>query len=129
MITHAAPPFGSRGSVAARRGPDQEPVEGVLRALQERGVVEVVGRGEGLGRPLLYGTTRLFLELLGLNSRDDLPRLEEFAEVLGLKPGELELAVEGAESVAEVHDDEEIPLPFLAKIMRDLGNLPRGGRR
>jgi hypothetical protein len=42
----------------------------------------------------------------------DLPRLEEFAEVLGLKPGELELAVEGAESVAEVAgEDVESPPP------------------
>ncbi|HEX7918737.1 MAG TPA: SMC-Scp complex subunit ScpB, partial [Gemmatimonadales bacterium] len=39
---------------------------GVLRALQERGMIEVVGRSEQLGRPLLYGTTALFLELLGL---------------------------------------------------------------
>ena len=38
---------------------------GVLRSLQERGLIEVVGRSEGLGRPLLYGTTPLFLELLG----------------------------------------------------------------
>ncbi|NIP78823.1 MAG: hypothetical protein GWM90_06325, partial [Gemmatimonadetes bacterium] len=34
----------------------------VLRTLQERDLIEVVGRGEGLGRPLLYGTTRRFLE-------------------------------------------------------------------
>jgi segregation and condensation protein B len=57
-------------------------VEGVLRALQERGIVGVVGRAEGLGRPLLYGTTRVFLELLGLNSRDDLPKLEEMSVAL-----------------------------------------------
>jgi segregation and condensation protein B len=54
----------------------------VLRTLLERGIVEVVGRGEGLGRPLLYGTTRAFLELLGLNSRDDLPKLEEMSVAL-----------------------------------------------
>ena len=39
---------------------------GVLRSLQERGLIEVVGRSEALGRPLLYGTTPMFLELLGL---------------------------------------------------------------
>ncbi len=38
---------------------------GVIRTLQDRGLVEVVGRGEGLGRPLLYGTTLRFLEHFG----------------------------------------------------------------
>jgi segregation and condensation protein B len=44
--------------------------------------VTVVGRGEGLGRPLLYGTTPLFLELLGLKALDGLPRVEELAVAL-----------------------------------------------
>lgn len=56
--------------------------EGVLRMLAERGLIEVVGRGEGLGRPLLYGTTAQFLEILGLRSLDDLPRLEELSVAL-----------------------------------------------
>ncbi len=56
--------------------------DGVLRMLQERGLIDVVGRGEGMGRPLQYGTTPLFLELLGLASLDDLPRLEEFSVAL-----------------------------------------------
>jgi len=53
--------------------------DGVLRLLQERGLVGVVGRGEGLGRPLQYGTTPLFLELLGLKALDGLPRVDELA--------------------------------------------------
>ena len=57
-------------------------VEGVLRSLQERGVVEAVGRAEGLGRPLLYGTTPSFLELLGIKGIEDLPRLEELSVAL-----------------------------------------------
>ena len=55
---------------------------GVLRTLQERGLIEVVGRAEGLGRPLLYGTTPLFLELLGLRDLSDLPRAEELSVAL-----------------------------------------------
>jgi segregation and condensation protein B len=55
---------------------------GVLRTLQERELVEVVGRGEGLGRPLLYGTTRRFLEHFGFRSLEDLPRPEELPVVL-----------------------------------------------
>ncbi|HEX6088592.1 MAG TPA: SMC-Scp complex subunit ScpB [Gemmatimonadales bacterium] len=57
---------------------------GVLRTLQERGLIEVVGRAEGLGRPLLYGTTPLFLELLGLRDLSDLPRADELT--IALRP-------------------------------------------
>jgi segregation and condensation protein B len=55
---------------------------GVLKTLLDRGLVEVVGRGEGLGRPLLYGTSRLFLDHFGFRSLDDLPRPEELPVVL-----------------------------------------------
>jgi segregation and condensation protein B len=57
---------------------------GVLRSLQERGLIEVVGRSEALGRPLLYGTTPLFLELLGLKDLADLPKAEELT--IALRP-------------------------------------------
>jgi segregation and condensation protein B len=55
---------------------------GVLRSLQERGLIEVVGRSEAMGRPLLYGTTPLLLELLGLRDLGELPRTEEFSVAL-----------------------------------------------
>lgn len=55
---------------------------GVLRTLQERDLVEVVGRGEGLGRPLLYGTTARFLDHFGFSSLDDLPRPEDLPVIL-----------------------------------------------
>ena len=57
---------------------------GVLRSLQERGLIEVVGRSEALGRPLLYGTTAMFLELLGLKDLSDLPKAEELT--IALRP-------------------------------------------
>jgi segregation and condensation protein B len=57
-------------------------VAGVIRTLQDRDMVEVVGRAEGLGRPLLYGTTRRFLEHFGFASLDDLPRPEELPVLL-----------------------------------------------
>jgi len=60
---------------------------GVLRTLQDRGLIDVVGRGEGLGRPMLYGTTSKFLEHFGFRSLDDLPRSEELPVVLtGIEP-------------------------------------------
>ncbi len=52
-------------------------VAGVLRSLQERGLIDVVDRAEGLGRPMLYGTTRKFLDHFGLRSLEDLPRPED----------------------------------------------------
>lgn len=55
---------------------------GVLKTLQERGLIEVVGRGEGLGRPLHYGTTQFFLQHFGFRSLDDLPRSEDLPVVL-----------------------------------------------
>ena len=54
----------------------------VIDKLVERGLVEVVTRGEGLGRPLLFGTTPQFLEILGLRDLADLPRLEELSVAL-----------------------------------------------
>jgi segregation and condensation protein B len=49
----------------------------VLRGLMEKQLVKIVARAEVLGRPMLYGTTRRFLEVFGLNSLDDLPKVEE----------------------------------------------------
>jgi segregation and condensation protein B len=60
----------------------------VLRTLIERRMVTVTGRAEELGRPMLYGTTKQFLELFGLASLKDLPSVEDgaFAALLEAKP-------------------------------------------
>jgi segregation and condensation protein B len=77
-------------SIIAYRQPvlraDIEAIRGVacgevLRSLMERRMIKIVGRAEVLGRPMLYGTTKLFLEVFGLASIKDLPKAEE----LGLK--------------------------------------------
>ncbi|MHC4119770.1 MAG: SMC-Scp complex subunit ScpB [Planctomycetota bacterium] len=49
----------------------------VIRSLAYKGLVKIVGRAEVLGRPMLYGTTKKFLEVFGLNSLKDLPKVEE----------------------------------------------------
>ena len=49
----------------------------VIRSLMYKGMVKIVGRAEVLGRPMLYGTTKKFLEVFGLNSLKDLPKIEE----------------------------------------------------
>lgn len=56
-------------------------VDGVLRTLVDRDLVRIAGRGEGIGRPLLYATSDHFLEYFGLSGLDALPRPEEL-EVL-----------------------------------------------
>lgn len=48
----------------------------VLRSLLERRMIKITGRAEELGRPMLYGTTREFLKVFGLASKDDLPEVD-----------------------------------------------------
>jgi len=55
-------------------------VGGVMKTLLDKGLLELRGRKEVIGRPLLYGTSRRFLEIFGLNSLEDLPALREFVE-------------------------------------------------
>ncbi len=82
---------------------------GVLRALQERGLIEVVGRAEGLGRPLLYGTTPLFLELLGLRDLNDLPRADELNIALhSHAPENPDPAEEASISVRPNHEQNRV---------------------
>ena len=65
----------SRAQIASIRGVDPD---GVLRTLQARGYVDEVGRDQGPGQAILFGTTATFLEKLGLPSLDDLPPIAEF---------------------------------------------------
>ncbi|HEX5437521.1 MAG TPA: SMC-Scp complex subunit ScpB [Gemmatimonadaceae bacterium] len=55
---------------------------GMLKTLLERGLIDVVGRAEGLGRPLLYGTTSAFLAHFALRHLNELPRADELAIAL-----------------------------------------------
>ncbi len=72
----------SRGQIASIRGVDPD---GVIRTLQARGYIDEIGRDDGPGQAILFGTTGTFLEKLGLASLDDLPPIAEFipsAEVI-----------------------------------------------
>jgi segregation and condensation protein B len=64
---------------------DIESIRGVacgemVRSLMYKGLVKIVGKAEVLGRPLLYGTTKKFLEVFGLNDLKDLPKAEELKQ-------------------------------------------------
>lgn len=65
----------SRAQIAAIRGVN---VDGVVRTLESRGYIEEIARSQGPGQAALYGTTRKFLERLGIDSLDDLPPLAQF---------------------------------------------------
>ena len=68
---------------------------GVLRSLQERGLIEVVGRSEALGRPLLYGTAPHVPRAARPRDLADLPRAEE-----------LTIALHPHRAVSEGDDDD-----------------------
>ncbi len=63
-----------RADIEAIRG---VAVNDLVRSLMDKGLVKILGRAEVLGRPMLYGTTKKFLEVFGLNALKDLPKNEE----------------------------------------------------
>ena len=68
----------TRHEVEIIRGVD---CAGVLKTVLERRLVKITGRKPTAGRPLMYGTTREFLQCFGLNDLSELPRLREFEEL------------------------------------------------
>lgn len=54
---------------------------GAIKALLDKKLIRVLGKAEEIGRPLLYGTTRTFLEFFGMSSLNDLPTLKELHEL------------------------------------------------
>ncbi|MBI4801071.1 MAG: SMC-Scp complex subunit ScpB [Elusimicrobia bacterium] len=82
----------TRAEIESIRGVE---VIGPLDTLTERKLVTVVGRRETVGRPILYGSTGEFLRQFGLNSLDDLPKLETMA-VQSAYPAAGEASVEPA---------------------------------
>jgi len=78
----------TRGDIEDIRGVVVSP--NIIRSLEERGWIDVVGHRETPGRPALYATTKAFLDDLGLRSLQELPPLEEIAKTIdgGPPPGE-----------------------------------------
>ena len=74
----------------------------VLRGLMDRRLVKIVGRAEELGRPMLYGTSRDFLQTFGLASLDDLPEVQGLIREPSWKP-----AAPPAEDVEEEDTSDE----------------------
>jgi segregation and condensation protein B len=74
----------TRGDIEDIRGVTVSP--GVIRTLEGRGWIDVVGHRDAPGRPALYATTKRFLDDLGLRSLQELPPLEEISKSLDLVP-------------------------------------------
>ena len=72
-----------RYDIEAIRGVDSS---GVIKTLLSRNLIMIKGRGDGPGRPLLYSTTKLFLEKFGLNKLSDMPKLKEVSEIIESDP-------------------------------------------
>src|SRR5262245_53494358 len=68
----------TRAEIEAIRGVD---VDSTLTTLLERRLIRIAGRKEAPGRPLLYATSREFLEVFGLNDLSELPTLRELGDV------------------------------------------------
>ena len=104
----------SKAQISSIRGVN---VDSTLSTLEQRGYVIAVGQDSGPGQAILYGTTRLFLERMGLNSIADLPTLSEFvpgAEVvealergLRIAPAYLHSDAEGAPEVASPESEPQ----------------------
>lgn len=113
-------------SIVAYRQPvlraDIEAIRGVacgevLRGLMEKMLIKIVGRAEVIGRPMLYGTTRRFLEVFGLAGLSDLPRADELRHA----PEKKEKAptrpqVEEPEDQAPDESEEAEPQPAEAPV-------------
>lgn len=84
----------------------------IVKALEDRGWIEVIGHRDAPGRPALFGTTRQFLDDLGLRALDELPPLESAqaaAALAGLDLGEVQqLTGEGAAAPEKAADTQAI---------------------
>jgi segregation and condensation protein B len=93
-------------------------VDYIVNSLLERDLITIHGRADSPGRPILYGTTKTFLKVLGLNSLEDLPKLKEINEILkneeieGITEADIELfnSVSSSTEVQPADDSTQLTL-------------------
>lgn len=88
----------------------------IMKTLQERGWVRIVGHRDVPGKPAMYATTREFLDYFNLKSLDDMPTLSELRDIDKIN-AELDLRLPGEEGAAPVNPDD--PQTLVAKITAD----------
>jgi len=93
-----------RYDIEAIRGVDSS---GVIKTLLTRNLIMIKGRADGPGRPLLYSTTKRFLDHFGLNRLSDMPKLKEVSELIDSDPslGE-QIAVFESEELKENENED-----------------------
>lgn len=100
----------TRAEVEHVRGVDVGPV---LRSLVDRKLVKIAGHRDVPGRPMIYATTKRFLEVFGLTRLDDLPTLREVEDLLpsddGVELSEERASAAGPEGAADAPDTADVP--------------------
>jgi segregation and condensation protein B len=99
----------TRGEVEQVRGVD---VGAVVKSLMERQLIRITGQREVPGRPMLYGTTRRFLEVFGLETLGGLPSLRELEEIAreqGIENPDAVLGIDGVEGPPSGGEQEGPP--------------------
>jgi segregation and condensation protein B len=96
----------TRGDIEEVRGVSVS--TNIIRSMQEREWIRVVGHRDVPGKPALFGTTKAFLDYFNLSSLDDLPSLAEIKDMESLEP-ELELETTKDESSAESTGSDDDP--------------------
>ncbi len=94
----------TRGEIEAVRGVSVS--TNIIRTLQEREWIRVVGHRDVPGKPALFGTTKIFLDYFDLQNLDDLPTLAEIRDMENLEP---ELELEPIMPVADIREDSGEP--------------------
>lgn len=82
---------------------------GVIKTLLERALIKIAGRMDAVGNPIMYATTREFLEYFGLRSLKDLPTLKEFQEILEEHEAAAEVETEETGTDSEPQSQEDGP--------------------
>ena len=129
MIAYRQPV--TRTEIEAIRGVD---TAAVLKTLLERRLVRVIGRKEEPGRPLLYATSKEFLEFFGLNELSDLPPLKELEEMIRsqaeeIRPEEADLSVSDListpEELSTLEEEDRAALEELDQKMKHLKEIEK----
>ena len=111
----------TRGDIEDIRGVAVSP--NILKTLESRGWIDVVGHRDAPGRPALYATTKIFLDDLGLRSLAELPPLSEIERVMNPEPNQATLTADFVASVSEVVS-EEISKDITELVIRSASVLP-----
>lgn len=80
-------------------------IDGVISSLLDKNLIRIAGRKKAAGRPFVFGTTRQFLEYFGLNSLEELPKMEDFSKMAQVQAPE----EKKEEPLSEVTDGAEEP--------------------